>query len=70
MLSQKINIIVSDRFYQSKMYRILHQEQVEIDKLKWIESEKAGRDIGRYRAVFLWKKHYRDKWLIEFRDSI
>lgn len=52
------------------MYRILHQEQVEIDKLKWIESEKAGRDIGRYRAVFLWKKHYRDKWLIEFRDSI
>jgi hypothetical protein len=70
MLSQKININVSDRFYQSKMYRILHQEQVEIDKLKWIESEKAGRDIGRYRAVFLWTKYYREKWLIEFRDSI
>ena len=70
MLSQKINICVKDRFYQSKMYRILLQEQVEIDKLKWIESEKEGRDIGRIRAVFLWTRYHRKKWLESFTDLI
>ena len=68
MLSQKINIHVKDRFYQSRMYRILLQEQVEIDKLKWIESEKEGRDIGRIRAVFLWTRYHRKKWLEEFNE--
>jgi hypothetical protein len=38
-------------------------EQQEIDKLKWIESEKEGRDIGKNKAVFLWTKYYRKKWL-------
>ena len=50
------------------MYLILRQEQVEIDKLKWIESEKEGRDIGRIKAVFLWTRYYRDKWLKEFNE--
>jgi hypothetical protein len=38
-------------------------EQQEIDKLKWIESEKEGRDIGKNKAVFLWNKYYRKNWL-------
>tara|TARA_R110001606_G_scaffold3197_1_gene13845 strand:+ start:875 stop:1027 length:153 start_codon:yes stop_codon:yes gene_type:complete len=50
------------------MYLILRQEQVEIDKLKWIESEKAGRDIGKHKAVFLWTRYYRGKWLKEFNE--
>ena len=34
----------------------------EINKYKWIESEKAGYDIGSNRAAFEWiDKHY-DNW--------
>ena len=62
MLPRQINIYVDERFKRSKMYLILRQEQVEIDKLKWIESEKAGRDIGKHKAVFLWVKYHRDDW--------
>ena len=51
-------------FQNSSYYQFLKQEQQEIDKLKWIESEKAGRDIGRYKAVFLWNKNYRREWLV------
>lgn len=68
MLSRQINIVVDERFKRSKMYLILRQEQVEIDKLKWIESEKEGRDIGRIRAVFLWTRYYRKEWLKEFNE--
>ena len=53
---------MDERFKRSKIYLILRQEQVEIDKLKWIESEKAGRDIGKHKAVFLWIKYHRDDW--------
>ena len=59
---------MDERFKRSKMYLILRQEQVEIDKLKWIESEKAGRDIGKHKAVFLWTRYYRGKWLKEFNE--
>ena len=50
-------------FYNSKVYQFYMLEQQEIDKLKWIESEKEGRDIGKNKAVFLWTKYYRKKWL-------
>lgn len=59
---------MEDRFKKSKVYLIYRQEQVEIDKLKWIESEKEGRDIGKIKAVFLWTRYYRDKWLKEFNE--
>ena len=70
MLPRQINIVVDEGFKRSKMYLILRQEQVEIDKLKWIESEKEGRDIGRIRAVFLWTRYHRKKWLESFTDLI
>ena len=43
---------MSLEFNNSKMYVFLKLEKQEIDKLKWIESEKLGRDIGRHKAVF------------------
>jgi hypothetical protein len=58
-----INIYMKKEFYHSKYYQFLQQEIQEIDKLKWIESEKKGRDIGKNRAVFLWVKNYRNEWL-------
>ena len=56
-------------FYNSKMYRFLELENQEINKLKWIESEKAGRDIGKHKAVFLWVKYYRNDWKKSLDDS-
>ena len=61
---------MKDSFYHSRTYQILYLEQVEIDKLKWIESEKEGRDIGKIRAVFLWRKYHRQQWLKKISDSI
>ncbi len=56
-------------FYNSKLYQFYMLEQQEIDKLKWIESEKAGRDIGKHKAVFLWVKYYRNDWKKSLDDS-
>ncbi len=53
-------------FYHSKYYQFLQQEKQEIDKLKWVESEKEGRDIGKNRAVFLWTIKYRNGWVTNF----
>ncbi len=54
-------------FYNSKLYQFYMLEQQEIDKLKWIESEKLGRDIGRHKAVFLWVTKYRSGWVTEYK---
>ena len=59
------DIMATDGFQNSSYYQFLKQEQQEIDKLKWIESEKAGRDIGKHKAVFLWNKNHRRKWMID-----
>ena len=46
---------------------VLRSQQEEIKKYKWIESEKAGRDIGWERASREWMQmHFpgwkRDRW--------
>jgi len=69
MLQEQINIVMGGEFYNSKMYRFLELENQEINKLKWIESEKAGRDIGKHKAVFLWVRYHRKKWLKDLDDS-
>jgi hypothetical protein len=58
-----INIYMKKEFYNSEYYKFLQQEMQEINKLKWIESEKIGRDIGKDKAVFLWCTQHRDLWL-------
>jgi len=63
MLQGKINICMGKEFINSKVYQFYMLEQQEIDKLKWIESEKEGRDIGKNKAVFLWTKYYRKNWI-------
>jgi hypothetical protein len=34
----------------------------EIEKHKWFESEKAGRDIGGNRAALDWLKNHYEEW--------
>ncbi len=52
----------SDLLKNSSLYREFQAEREEILKHKWIESEKAGRDIGFERALTDWIIKHRSKW--------
>ena len=47
---------------QSNLYQEFLAEREEILKHKWIESEKAGHDIGFERALTDWIIRHRSKW--------
>ncbi|MDD2717449.1 MAG: hypothetical protein PHW04_16280 [Candidatus Wallbacteria bacterium] len=36
----------------------------EINRYKWIESEKCGHDIGEYQAAKEWILKYYSEWLV------
>jgi hypothetical protein len=46
----------------SSLYREFQAEREEILKHKWIESEKAGYDIGFERALTDWIIKHRSNW--------
>jgi len=46
----------------STLYREFLAEREEILRHKWIESEKAGRDIGFEAALTDWIVHHRSEW--------
>ena len=46
----------------SLLYREFEAERQEIMKHKWIESEKAGRDIGFETALTDWILKHRNNW--------
>jgi hypothetical protein len=46
----------------SAFYKEFLAERAEILKHKWIESEKAGRDIGFERALLDWIVKHRSNW--------
>ncbi len=47
---------------RSSLYQEFLAEREEILRHKWLESEKAGRDIGFERALLDWIRNYRDGW--------
>jgi hypothetical protein len=52
----------SDLLKKSSLYKEFQAEREEIMKHKWIESEKAGHDIGFERALTDWIVKHRSKW--------
>ena len=46
----------------SVLYKEFLAERGEVLKHKWIESEKAGRDIGFEKALLDWIMKYRSDW--------
>ncbi len=52
----------SEVLKNSSLYREFQAEREEILKHKWIESEKAGHDIGFERALTDWIVKHRSKW--------
>ena len=52
----------NDLLKNSSLCREFQAEREEILKHKWIESEKAGHDIGFERALTDWIIKHRAKW--------
>jgi hypothetical protein len=48
--------------HSSLLYREFPSEREEILRHKWLESEKAGQDIGFDRALLDWIIRYRRTW--------
>jgi hypothetical protein len=46
----------------SALYKEFLAERAEVLKHKWIESEKAGKDIGFERALLDWIVKHRSNW--------
>jgi hypothetical protein len=51
-----------DLIRNSSLYREFQAEREELLKHKWIESEKAGHDIGFNRALTDWIIKHRASW--------
>ena len=47
---------------RSSLYKEFLAEREEILRHKWIESEKAGEDIGFEKALLDWIRKHRDGW--------
>jgi hypothetical protein len=54
--------VANDLLKNSSLYREFQAEREEILRHKWLESEKAGRDIGFERALTDWIIKHRSKW--------
>ena len=51
--------------YSFRFLRLLDDERVieEIERYKWLESEKYGQDIGREKAVWEWLIKHGPAWI-------
>jgi hypothetical protein len=58
----KVSAIANDLLKNSSLYREFQAEREEILRHKWIESEKAGQDIGFERALTDWIIKHRSAW--------
>jgi hypothetical protein len=47
---------------QNTLAEMFRSQQEEINKYKWIESEKAGRDIGWEQAAHEWMRQHFPGW--------
>ena len=62
MSDEKKSVSGSDLVKNSTLYREFQAEREEILRHKWIESEKAGHDIGFEHALTDWIIKHRAKW--------
>ncbi|MFZ9201249.1 MAG: DUF4032 domain-containing protein [Opitutales bacterium] len=53
----------------SSLYAEFLAEKDEILRHKWLESEKAGRDIGFERALLDWIRNHRANWRAQRRAA-
>jgi hypothetical protein len=61
---------VPESFGRTRLYQAFCAEKAEILRHKWIESEKAGRDIGFEVALIDWSVHHRTAWRRAYLASL
>jgi hypothetical protein len=54
-----------ERFQKTDLYQEFLAERTEILRYKWIESEKAGHNIGFEKALLDWVVYHRAGWRAE-----
>ncbi len=59
----------SDLMTNSVLYKEFLAEREEILRHKWIESEKAGADIGFEKALLDWIVKHRSSWREKRKDQ-
>ena len=62
VMTNSASMDAGDLFKNSALYREFLAEREEILRHKWIESQKAGRDIGFERALLDWMLKHRTPW--------
>ena len=60
----------SDLVKESLLYKEFLAEREEILRHKWIESEKAGADIGFEKALLDWIVKHRSAWRHKRQDDM
>ena len=59
----------TDLVKESLLYKEFLAEREEILRHKWIESEKAGNDIGFEKALLDWIVKYRSQWRTQRKEA-
>ena len=59
----------SDIVKESLLYKEFLAEREEILRHKWIESEKAGHDIGFEKALLDWIVKHRSSWRAQRQED-
>lgn len=68
-ISKASHTLEKGDYTHSTLYVLLRQEREEIDRHKWLESEKAGHDIGLNHAIISWGKFKQDWFQAILRDK-
>ena len=55
-------------FKKSKVYQEYQAEIAEINRHKWLESEKAGKDIGWNKALVSWVQNHKKDWMLNRKN--
>ncbi len=57
---------------KTKNIELLNNDQVkeEISRHRWIESERAGSDIGFEKAAHDWLNRFSDAWLAKYKPEL
>ena len=58
-----------EMFQKSALYQNFQAERTEILRHKWIQSQKAGHDIGFEMALIDWVVNYRVGWRAQRRKE-
>ncbi|MEI6535582.1 MAG: hypothetical protein WCN98_09605, partial [Verrucomicrobiaceae bacterium] len=66
----KITFLVAQRTSEPDYYKEFLAEREEIQRYKWIKSQKEARDIGFERALAEWVAGHREIWRTERQRKV